>query len=122
MFKKFEDHETESVQGIDTRLPDDGLYCVHCETHITDKVHKIDRQGAHRHTCTNPAQLTFNIGCFKAAPGCTQVGIPTSDHSWFNGYRWCIALCAGCQKHLGWHFVGTGDRFHGLILSELMER
>ena len=122
MFKKFEDHDVESLQGVDTRLPDDGLYCAHCDALITDKSYKTDRQGSHRHTCTNPAQLTFNIGCFQIAPGCTQVGIPTSEHTWFHGYRWCVALCARCQKHLGWNFIGTSDRFHGLILSELVEK
>ena len=122
MFKKFNQEEIERLDELDTKVPKSGLFCSNCFHFITNKETKIKKEGAHQHTCTNPAHLTFKIGCFKEAPGCTHVGIPTSEHSWFRGYRWCIALCHQCKKHLGWSFLGSSDQFYGLILNEIVEK
>jgi len=122
MFKKFDHNETAQVDEIAYRLPENGLCCANCLAFITEPDSMLKIQGSHQHTCTNPAQRTFTLGCFGDAPGCTHTGVPTDDHTWFAGYRWCIALCRQCKNHLGWSFLGTGNRFYGLILAELVEK
>jgi hypothetical protein len=74
-------------------------------------------RGAHRKT--NPAGYTFDIGCFRRAPGASAWGEASAEHPWFAGHTWQIALCAGCGAHLGWAFQAEGSRFHGLILDRL---
>ena len=51
-----------------------------------------------------------------------HAGEPTTEHSWFPGYTWRIALCSRCRNHLGWLFQGHGEGFYGLILTQLRER
>lgn len=34
-------------------------------------------------------------------------GEPETEHSWFPGYAWTIAYCAGCANHLGWMFTAA---------------
>ena len=121
MFKKFSDGELVEHHDLKSRLPRHGIRCSQCETLITDADQKFDKNGSHRHTRTNPAQQTFNIGCFREAPGCIYVGAATSDHTWFLGYSWRIAICNSCKRHLGWIFISADDRFHGLILDALIE-
>lgn len=99
-----------------------GLYCSGCLEFITDERSSIEVRGAHTHTCTNPAGVTFTIGCFREAPGCGCSGTPTPEFSWFPGYRWDLALCTACGKHLGWGFHGGADGFFGLIVDELVSR
>jgi hypothetical protein len=96
-------------------------FCAYCGTIITSEHERVERDGAFSHTFTNPAGIVFGIGCFGQAPGCALAGEYTRDHTWFRGYGWCYALCAGCASHLGWHYEGTGrDPFFGLILDKLI--
>jgi hypothetical protein len=76
-------------------------------------------QGAHEHRCTNPHGITYYIGCFHEAAGCTAIGEATTEYTWFPGYVWRVALCANCRAHLGWHFQSRDDYFHGLIMARL---
>lgn len=122
MFRKFTDDETGRLDQALRIEAQPSLFCSACLSLITDEKSAIEIDGTHRHTCTNPAGLTFTIGCFDEAPGCTQAGAPTGEFTWFPGYRWSIALCIRCRKHLGWVFLGSADRFYGLILSELIEK
>lgn len=96
------------------------LLCARCRHPITAPDQRIDVNGAHAHTCTNPHGLTFHIGCFRDAPGCAPFGAATTEHTWFPGYAWRIADCASCGVHLGWLFTSTADRFHGLIVDRLI--
>lgn len=96
------------------------LRCAACGHTVTDESQRIAVSGSHTHHCTNPAGFTYDIGCFRAAPGCGQVGPQTAEHTWFAGYRWQIAVCGGCGEHLGWRFANSGgDQFYGLILGRL---
>ncbi len=96
------------------------LYCVACKHPITSNGERIEVQGAHEHTCTNPHDITFHIGCFRQAPGCVSVGAATHEHTWFAGYAWQLALCNGCGNHLGWLFQRQGaSGFYGLIIAQL---
>jgi hypothetical protein len=94
--------------------------CVLCGLTITDREQSILVAGRHIHRCTNPAGLTFVIGCFCQARGCGVVGEPTPEWTWFAGYRWQLALCRQCGLHLGWRYMGA-DSFYGLILDQLLE-
>lgn len=95
------------------------LICVFCHCVITSEGETTEVCGNHFHTCTNPANIVFNIRCFSHAPGCSPVGIATAEHTWFSGYRWQIALCKDCGEHLGWLFR-DGDSFYGLIANRLL--
>jgi len=94
------------------------LLCRRCSNPITSIASQIPVSGSHQHQFTNPAGQAFQIGCFAKAPGCVLEGRAWSEHSWFPGYRWTVALCARCGNHLGWRFQAD-DRFFGLILDQL---
>ncbi len=96
------------------------LYCIACKHSITSHGQRAEVQGAHQHTCANPRQINYHIGCFRQAPGCIEIGETTEEYTWFAGYAWQVALCGGCGTHLGWLFQRRGaDRFYGLILAQL---
>ena len=96
------------------------ILCRACGRAITHERDRLAVQSSHRHTFANPHGLVFEIGCFKKAPGCAYHGALSAEFTWFAGYQWTIALCAGCLTHLGWLFVSSGSRFNGLILERLV--
>jgi hypothetical protein len=99
------------------------LYCFLCGRPITRVEERIEVQGAHEHTFSNPAGYVFDIACFASASGCASAGEPTELYSWFDGYTWSYAVCGGCRAHLGWLYQGTvdpADRFFGLIRDRLV--
>lgn len=98
------------------------LLCRLCSAPVTTEGAAIEVEGRHRHTFFNPAGVLFEIGCFAQAPGCRVSGAPTAEFAWFAGTRWQFSTCASCGVHLGWSFVGQGDRFFGLILNRLVEQ
>lgn len=71
---------------------------------------------------TNPAGIRFFISCYQQAPGCSLVGRPTQDNSWFGGYYWQLALCTDCNEHLGWYYENRQRGFFGLIRDRLFEQ
>jgi len=95
------------------------LYCRFCRHGITATNAAMSVNGGQVHVRTNPAGLTFEFGCFSRAPGCAATGPPTSEHTWFPGHAWQIAVCGGCGEHLGWRFRGEPG-FFGLILNRLV--
>ena len=95
------------------------LFCALCRHPITHQDERIPVNGRDEHTCTNPGGYTFRIGCFHEARGCSAIGEATTAHTWFKGYAWQVALCASCERHLGWRFQAPRDYFHGLILDRL---
>ena len=98
-----------------------GLCCRQCGALVTHPEYRIEQQGSHRHSFTNPHQIRFTIGCFDDAAGCRCQGSASSEHTWFSGYAWRIALCGSCGQHLGWRFEGADSLFFGLILDQLVE-
>ncbi len=100
--------------------PEEELYCFACGSAVTRGRERIAVGGTHSHTFTNPAGYVFRIGCFRSAPGCAQAGDFTEEYSWFSGYAWRYALCAGCRVHLGWSFQGPDPGFFGLVLDRLV--
>jgi hypothetical protein len=121
----FEPHTASNrKRGLETRPDDDArkekrLFCAACRHPITHQDERIPVGGSHEHTCTNPAGYTFRIGCFHEAGGCIAAGEATMEHTWLSGYSWQVALCASCERHLGWRFQASADYFHGLIVDRL---
>jgi hypothetical protein len=97
---------------------DDEIFCAACGQSITRHRWGVSRRDAHEHTVFNPAGKLFTILCFAEAPGAALHGDPSSDFTWFPGYRWTVASCRGCAIHIGWRFEGM-DIFFGLIKSRL---
>jgi len=100
---------------------EDRLLCRQCLHPITKGSSRLLKNGQHVHSFSNPAGITFRIGCFSAASGCRLSGPKIASYSWFAGFTWQLALCDNCQRHLGWHFDSAApDRFFGLILANLV--
>lgn len=97
------------------------LLCAACTLPLTSDGERIDIDGAHEHTRINPHGYVFHFGCFRAAPGCATLGIPTTEDTWFRRYAWRFAHCRGCGMHIGWRFDGEGGGFFGLVLDRLIE-
>ena len=113
--------ETSSMEQTERSADDKSIICKICKAAITRQEDRVSIQGQHCHTCTNPADITYTIGCFRAAPGCCQIGPASFEHTWFQGYRWQMSICADCGEHLGWCFNST-DCFYGLILDRLLSQ
>ncbi|WP_461209666.1 cereblon family protein [Desulfocurvus sp. DL9XJH121] len=98
------------------------LLCRGCRAPITLETLRITVQGQHEHVLVNPAGYVYQVGCFSAAPGCSHEGAPSWEFTWFPGHTWQIAVCRACDALMGWRFrTPSGDGFHGLILTHLVE-
>jgi hypothetical protein len=98
------------------------IRCAQCGHAVTSPRERIEVQGMHRHTFFNPYGIIFEIGCFRAAPGCGYAGPATEEFSWFPGYSWKVAVCNACLAHLGWQYSAPDrESFHGLVLDNLIE-
>lgn len=95
------------------------LFCAGCRHPVTHQDERIPMQGGHEHRFTNPHGITYHIGCYREAAGCSAIGEATAEFTWFPGYAWRIALCGNCRTHLGWRFQSGGEYFHGLIVNRL---
>ena len=99
---------------------DSTVSCASCGHDVTDSKWSVSRSGSGQHRFRNPAGWSFQVVCFKEAPGCAERGEPTTDASWFPGYAWHYAHCGSCGVHLGWVFTGSADAFYGLIATRLV--
>ena len=110
----------EELQAHVHRSPaGDEILCAFCKAPVTGAVHRMSHAGAQRHTFENPGGFQFTLGLFREAR-CSVTGPASADFTWFAGYRWQIALCAGCAQQLGWSFTGGEGSFYGLILDRLI--
>lgn len=97
------------------------ILCRQCEARITSPIHRFEVQGDFEHTFLNPGGQVFRIGCFSSADGCLNLGVPTTDWTWFEGFEWQVAICKQCYVHLGWFYRSSGEKnFYGLILDSLI--
>jgi hypothetical protein len=123
----FEDQPENSGQDADLEPTEaDGgkrghLVCAACRYRVTGQSDRIAVKDQHEHTYVNPGGFVYHIGCFARAPGCTMVGGPSTELTWFAGYAWVIANCRGCSRHLGWQFLSDSSHFFGLVLDRLAE-
>ncbi len=97
------------------------IICRSCRNVITYPDRIVNIEGQHSHVFTNPAGISFKIGCFSEAPGCFNTGALTDEYTWFSGFSWCFAICAGCFNHLGWFYTKGDSFFYGLILDSIAE-
>lgn len=73
--------------------------------------------GRERGTFTNPAGHRFELLAFHEAPGTIAITPPSTAYAWFHGYAWQVALCRGCETHVGWRFAALAeDRPHFVAL------
>jgi hypothetical protein len=98
---------------------DAAVRCLACQHAATRRDLAVEVAGSHVRTFRNPGGWSFQVACFRDAPGCTADGEPTTEHTWFDGYAWRYAHCAGCGRHLGWWYVSPADAFAGLIATRL---
>lgn len=110
---QLDDAETRTSDG------EAKLLCAACGNHISSDAERIAVAGQHEHEFPNPAGILYRIGCFSDAPGCSEVGEPTLEWSWFAGFAWRIALCRHCGTHMGWGYDGE-SAFYGLIVDRLV--
>ena len=105
----------------------DRLLCAVCGQYVSNGRARMEVGGGHRHTFFNPHGQVFELGVFSQAPGCTLIGPPTTEFTWFPGHAWTPAVCRGCLAHLGWLYEPAGAGafgggvFWGLILAMLVE-
>ena len=107
------------LRETETEKKKESIICKNCGNEITTVEYSIAVSGQHAHIFTNPLGITFHIGCFSRAWGCFVYGIPTDEATWFPGFTWCIAVCANCFTHLGWHYQSGRESFYGLIMANL---
>ena len=74
----------------------------------------------------NPGGVVHETATFYKASNLVLVGPKSEEHSWFPGYAWTIALCAGCQGHIGWRFTAVSAlavprHFWGLSRAQLRQ-
>jgi hypothetical protein len=98
---------------------DPWLCCRDCGKRVTRETWLVVRAGNAAHRFRNPAGEDFHLRCFSEAPGATAIGEASDFFSWFPGYVWQMALCTGCQTHLGWRYLGDAGTFWGLITDKL---
>jgi hypothetical protein len=115
--------KTEEEEASDEDENGKPIRCKSCGHKVTETRHRFEMHGRHRHVFNNPTGFVFEIGCFSAAEGCLHSGQPTLEFTWFSGYTWRYAQCAGCRAHLGWQYQSSsGGGFYGLILAALVEK
>ena len=113
-------------QGLDPKLKEiveeadrNFIYCGTCSSVIARNFDRIEVGGSHDHRFTNPFGISFHIGCFAQALGCTISGERVAADTWFPGFQWQHASCAECRAHLGWYFDRADEYFYGLILDRI---
>jgi hypothetical protein len=110
--------EKDDVRLREGRHP---ILCRRCGQEITLAEYAVTISGRHEHTFTNPAGVTFQIGCFSIAAGCAVYGAPVLEFTWFPGFAWSVCLCANCMLHLGWFYQSIEEGFFGLITTNLVK-
>ncbi len=119
--ERIEAVSTKILQETETAKEKESILCKNCKYEITTMEYAAAVNGQHAHIFKNPAGMTFHIGCFSRAWGCTVYGIPTYEFTWFAGYSWCMAVCANCFVHLGWYYQSGRESFYGLILANVVK-
>jgi hypothetical protein len=100
------------------------LCCRSCATRIAPLAAVLP-EGEDPLVFANPEGRVFELLLLGNARALQLVGNATQEFTWFQGYAWRVALCAGCGIHLGWRFETAAERsppvFFGLLRRELVE-
>lgn len=105
---------------VKTELKADDWLCIVCNKKITTDKDRFEINNKSEFQFTNPGGYYFDIITFGIANGCSSVGEPTMEFTWFTGYSWVYAICSRCSNHLGWKYQGKNS-FFGLIKSRLIK-
>ena len=95
--------------------------CSYCSHVITTPEDIAEISGSHTHVFKNPGGYIYEIGCFRYAEGCINIGEPTGEFTWFPGFNWTYAICGSCHNHMGWYFGSNESGFYGLVIDYLSE-
>lgn len=72
-------------------------------------------------TFVNPHGYVHTVCTLRrAAEGALALDVapPQAQGSWFEGFRWVIAICSRCGAHAGWKYTAAGrDDFWGLHVA-----
>ena len=84
------------------------LRCIHCGSAITNSkfIFSMSQDGPLANYI-NPHGFVHDTLTVSKVLNALFIGKPTSEHSWFPGYKWTIMNCAHCRGHLGWKFQAT---------------
>lgn len=120
------DGETTADDATEER-PERVLRCAVCGTELASPK-AIFRKGSDHlvQAHANPYGFIHEIVTVRAARNLLYAGPPTTEFTWFPGYAWETAYCAGCQSHVGWRYTATRDeveppRFWGLLRKMIRE-
>lgn len=117
-------HDEHSARAASTETSRRWLCCRACAARIANTAARMDSGPL---VFVNPGGRVYEVIQLRHARGLRVVGPATTDDTWFTGYAWSVALCAGCLNHLGWRYsaalAGTEPgHFFGLVRTELVER
>uniref|UniRef100_A0A183ABL0 CULT domain-containing protein n=1 Tax=Echinostoma caproni TaxID=27848 RepID=A0A183ABL0_9TREM len=96
--------------------------CGVCNASITSNRYIIclAQEGSFQ-TYVNPSGVLHDIVTVSQVTQSSVIlmGSASEEYSWFPGYAWTIANCAGCTDHLGWLFTAVNEdlrprRFWGI--------
>uniref|UniRef100_A0A7S4UPL4 Protein cereblon n=1 Tax=Guillardia theta TaxID=55529 RepID=A0A7S4UPL4_GUITH len=81
------------------------MTCIRCRINICDYKQSfcMSAEGPVS-VYVNPAGVVHSTVTFYAARNLRLIGERSTQHSWFPGYAWRIAVCANCGTHMGWRF------------------
>ena len=101
--------------------------CFGCRGFITYSDQLLRIGNDNRHFFVNPAGVECDFHTFTDCPGAVAYGGATEADTWFPGYRWRMAFCRYCSRHLGWHYEATSiferpRNFWGILVSHLICR
>jgi hypothetical protein len=110
----------ELVPGDPARL----VRCRECALPVADPS-EVFKLGEGPQLYLNPHGILHEVLLVQAAHNLLLVGDATTEHTWFAGYAWRIALCARCRSHLGWRYEAADARsppiFFGLRRAAIAE-
>uniref|UniRef100_F1KWK3 Protein cereblon n=1 Tax=Ascaris suum TaxID=6253 RepID=F1KWK3_ASCSU len=70
----------------------------------------------------NPGGYVHDLFTVSKVTSTVARGQPSSEYSWFPGYKWTIHECAHCMRHVGWRFTSSNlnpPSFFGLTRSSI---
>ncbi|KAL9692904.1 hypothetical protein quinque_012189 [Culex quinquefasciatus] len=99
-----------------------GFCCKKCDRRIANYVDMfaMSKQGVAGSYCNPSGFVHETLTVYRTIAKTTRTTTKGSkDFSWFPGYAWQIAVCNGCNSHVGWKFVATKRgykprKFYGL--------
>ncbi|KAM3958326.1 protein cereblon isoform 1-T1 [Aphomia sociella] len=104
------------------------LCCSSCMGEIARREHifAMSSEGVHSNY-TNLGGFMHDIVTVSRAAHTLLSGSASAEYSWFPGYAWTIACCAGCMAHVGWRFDALKrnlrpQRFYGLCRNYVQPR